>query len=140
MTERLCTWNNNPPGSPINARGYPTPEYQSLYSTWGQGSIGIIVAGNIMIKYDSLEAYGNPILCDDHDNRVSAFRRVAEAAKREGSLFIAQISHPGRQGPKHLNGEIVSASDIQLGIKWAGHEFGKPRPLEIGEIGELVRM
>lgn len=49
-----------------------------------------------MIRYDAVEAYGNPILPDNHDNRVSAYAQVAKVAKAHGSLFIAQLSHPGR--------------------------------------------
>jgi 2,4-dienoyl-CoA reductase-like NADH-dependent reductase (Old Yellow Enzyme family) len=137
MTERLCHWNDD--NEPINARGYPSEEYKRLYERWGEGEIGIIVAGNVMIRYDALEAYGNPILCDDHDNRVAAFRRVAEVAKKNGSVFIAQLSHPGRQGGAALNPSPVSASDVQLKISWAGNSFNRPRPLTVAEIKDLVK-
>lgn len=92
-----------------------------------------------MIRYDAVEAYGNPILCDDHDNRVAAYRLVSEAAKAQGSLFIAQLSHPGRQGGAALNPYPVSASDVQLEISWAGNSFAKPRALSVEEIGDVVR-
>lgn len=137
MTERLCHWNAD--GSPISARGFPSAAYTRLYERWGGGAIGVIVAGNVMVRYDALEAYGNPVLCDDHDNRVEAFREVARVAKRNGSLFVAQLSHPGRQGGAALNPNPVSASDVQLKIAWAGNSFNKPRPLTVPEIKELVR-
>jgi 2,4-dienoyl-CoA reductase-like NADH-dependent reductase (Old Yellow Enzyme family) len=137
MTERLCHWNKD--DEPINARGFPSEEYKRLYERWGEGEIGVIVAGNVMVRYDALEAYGNPILCDDHDGRVAAFRRVADVAKKNGSLFIAQLSHPGRQGGAALNPNPVSASDVQLKIAWAGNSFNKPRPLTIPEIKDIVR-
>lgn len=92
-----------------------------------------------MIKYDALEAYGNPILPDNHDGRVEAFAEVVKAAKAQGSLCVAQLSHPGRQGSKFLNPHPVSASDVHLQIKWAGNEFAKPRPLETSEIRDLVK-
>jgi 2,4-dienoyl-CoA reductase-like NADH-dependent reductase (Old Yellow Enzyme family) len=136
MTERLCHWNKD--DEPINARGFPSEEYTRLYERWGEGEIGVIVAGNVMIRYDALEAYGNPILCDDHDNRTAAFRKVSDAAKKNGSLFIAQLSHPGRQGGAALNPNPVSASDVQLKIAWAGNSFNKPRPLTVPEIKDLV--
>jgi 2,4-dienoyl-CoA reductase-like NADH-dependent reductase (Old Yellow Enzyme family) len=137
MTERLCHWNKD--DEPINARGFPSEEYTRLYERWGEGEIGVIVAGNVMVSYDALEAYGNPILCDDHDGRVAAFRKVAGVAKKNGSLFIAQLSHPGRQGGAALNPNPVSASDVQLKIAWAGNSFNKPRPLTIPEIKDIVR-
>ena len=92
-----------------------------------------------MVRYDAVEAYGNPILQDDHDGRVDKFRDVTVAAKAHGSLIIAQLSHPGRQGNRYLNPDPVSASDVHLTIKWAGNEFNKPRPLSIPDIKEMVR-
>jgi 2,4-dienoyl-CoA reductase-like NADH-dependent reductase (Old Yellow Enzyme family) len=138
MTERLCHWptTDNPD---ITLRGFPSDAYTHLYKRWGEGSIGVIVAGNMMIRYDAVEAFGNPILCDDHDNRVAAFRKVSAAAKAQGSLFIAQLSHPGRQGSATLNPNPVSASDVQLEIAWAGNWFAKPRALTIPEIKEMVK-
>jgi 2,4-dienoyl-CoA reductase-like NADH-dependent reductase (Old Yellow Enzyme family) len=92
-----------------------------------------------MVKYDAVEAYGNPILPDNHDGRVEAFREVAEATKRHGSLLVAQLSHPGRQGSAALNPHPVSASDVQLKISWAGNSFAKPRALTVEEIKDIVR-
>ncbi|KAK0938802.1 hypothetical protein LTR29_009652 [Friedmanniomyces endolithicus] len=138
MTERLCHWNQE--GEDVQARGYPSEDYTRLYERWGEGEIGIIVAGNLMLRYDAVEAFGNPILQDDHDNRTQAFRKVAEVAKKHGSLFIAQLSHPGRQGGAALNPNPVSASDVQLKIEWAGNKFNKPRALSIPEIKEMVKL
>lgn len=92
-----------------------------------------------MLRYDALEAYGNPILPDNHDNRVQAFAEVVRVSKAQGSLCVAQLSHPGRQGSKYLNPHPVSASDVHLTIKWAGNEFAKPRAMAKDEIREMVR-
>lgn len=137
MTERLCHWNKE--GEDISARGFPSEEYKRLYQRWGEGEIGVIVAGNLMLKYDAVEAFGNPILPDNHDNRVDAFRGVSDLAKKNGSLFIAQLSHPGRQGGAALNPNPVSASDVQLKIEWAGNKFNQPRALTVPEIKDLVK-
>jgi len=77
-----------------------------------------------MVRYDAVEAYGNPILCDNHDGRISEYKKLTAAAKAHGSLFIAQLSHPGRQGGVALDPNPVSASDVQLKIHRAGHDFG----------------
>ena len=137
MTERLCHWNKD--GEDISARGFPSEEYKLLYKRWGEGEIGVVVAGNLMLKYDAVEAFGNPILPDNHDNRVEAFREVADLVKKNGSLFIAQLSHPGRQGGAALNPNPVSASDVQLKIEWAGNKFNQPRALTVPEIKDLVK-
>lgn len=122
MTERLCHWPVVDPSasSPqdLSARGYPSEAYKHLYRRWGEGEIGIIVAGNVMLRYDAVEAFGNPILQDDHDGRVAAFAEVCKEAKKGGGLFIAQLSHPGRQGGAALNPRPVSASEVQLEIEW----------------------
>jgi 2,4-dienoyl-CoA reductase-like NADH-dependent reductase (Old Yellow Enzyme family) len=110
-----------------------------LYRRWGEGDIGVIVSGNTMVRYDAVEAYGNPILVDDHDGRVAKYKEVTDAAKAYGSLIVAQLSHPGRQGNKYLNPNPVSASDVHLTIKWAGNEFAKPRPLSVEDIRGLVK-
>ncbi|KAI1614248.1 hypothetical protein EDD37DRAFT_128270 [Exophiala viscosa] len=137
MTERLCHWNKE--GEDISARGVPSPEYINLYKRWGEGEIGVIVSGNTMVRYDAVEAFGNPILVDDHDGRVAKFREVTDAAKAHGSLIVAQLSHPGRQGTRYLNPNPISASDVHLAIKWAGNEFNKPRPMTIPEIKQMVK-
>lgn len=136
MTERLCHWNAE--GEDISARGVPSKELIHLYQRWGEGEIGIIVQGNTMVRYDAVEAYGNPILCDNHDRRLDQYRELVRATKAHGSLFICQISHPGRQGSNALNPHPVSASDVQLKIHWAGNEFNQPRPLSIPEIKEMI--
>lgn len=92
-----------------------------------------------MVRYDAVEAFGNPILCDNHDNRLEQFKELADAAKAHGSLFVAQLSHPGRQGVVALNPNPVSASDVQLKVKWLDNSFAKPRALTVPEIHDLVR-
>ena len=75
--------------------------------------MGIIVAGNTMVAYDAVEALGNPILVDNHDGRVEKYRKLAEAAKAHGSLFICQVSHPGRQGGVALNPHPVLNTEVK---------------------------
>jgi 2,4-dienoyl-CoA reductase-like NADH-dependent reductase (Old Yellow Enzyme family) len=93
-----------------------------------------------MVRYDAVEAYGNPIIVDDHDGRIAKFKEVTSVAKAHGSLIVAQLSHPGRQGTKYLNPNPISASDVHLAIKWAGNEFAKPRPMTVQEIKEMVKI
>lgn len=92
-----------------------------------------------MVAYDAVEAFGNPIICDDHDGRIAKYKEVSAATKAHGALFIAQLSHPGRQGGKALNPNPISASDVHLKIKWAGNEFAPPRAMTISEIKEMVK-
>lgn len=91
-----------------------------------------------MVRHDAVEAFGNPIFVSNHDNRLEQYKKLVAAAKANGSLFVSQLSHVGRQGSKWLNPNPVSASDVHLKIKWGGNEFAKPRPLEVNEIKEIV--
>ncbi|KAK2053734.1 NADH:flavin oxidoreductase/NADH oxidase [Colletotrichum caudatum] len=137
MTERLSTWDAARP----ERRGVPTPELVNLYRRWGEGGFGVILTGNVMLDYDQLEAAGNPIIPPGaafEGERFEGFRRVAEAARRHGSLVHAQLSHPGRQVAAHINPHPVSASDVQLEGEVMGMRFGKPRALSKEEIGKVV--
>lgn len=99
----------------------------NLYRRWGEGGIGIIVQGNMMIQYDAVEALGSPIHCDGYNGQVEKYMELGRVAKTRGSWFIAQLSHPGRQGRKALNPNPFRASEVQLMKKWAGLEFAKSR-------------
>lgn len=132
MTERLSTWDpNNPP-----ARGIPTPELIRVYQRWGEGGLGLILTGNVMIFTDQLEAQGNLIIpagTPFEGERFDAFKELCAQAKKHGSLFVGQVSHPGRQTASNLQPDPVSASDVQLEPR-IGMEFAKPHPATIEEI------
>ncbi|OJJ35264.1 hypothetical protein ASPWEDRAFT_51387 [Aspergillus wentii DTO 134E9] len=113
MTERLSSWSP----TDLKARGVPSPELINVYKRWGEGGYGLISTGNIMIAYDQLEAPGNPVIDLEnppHGERFDAFAALAAAAKKQGSLVIGQVSHPGRQTEQRLQKDPVSASDVQL--------------------------
>ncbi|GAO47484.1 FMN-linked oxidoreductase [Saitoella complicata NRRL Y-17804] len=133
MTERLCSWSNTDP----RARGVPDDRYINLYKNWGEGQIGCIISGNIIVDYENLEAAGNPILAEDHDGRLQKFKEVAKAAKAHGSLLVGQISHAGRQVEDTIQPYPVSASDVQL-KETMGMSFAKPTPLTEAGIKDVV--
>ncbi|KAK1993276.1 NADH:flavin oxidoreductase/NADH oxidase [Colletotrichum falcatum] len=137
MTERLSTWDARRP----ERRGVPTAELVNVYRRWGEGGFGVILTGNVMLDYDQLEAAGNAVIppgAPFEGERFEGFRRVAEAAKRHGSLVHAQLSHPGRQVAAHINPHPVSASDVQLEGEVLGMRFGKPRALAKEDIKRIV--
>ncbi|KXT17524.1 hypothetical protein AC579_3227 [Pseudocercospora musae] len=119
MTERLCKW--NAAGEDISARRFPTNEHDHLYETWAKGEIGVIVAGNFMPSTTPWRHLGIQFCRTTMMAESKHSKRASEKAKVNGSLFIAQLSHPGRQGSAAPNPNPVSASDVQLKIKWAGN-------------------
>lgn len=137
MTERLSTWDPNV----LEKRGIPTPELINVYRRWGEGGFGVILTGNVMIEYDHLEAAGNPIIPVDEPAkgpRFEAFKALATAAKKEGSLILAQMSHPGRQVMDKIQPNPISASDVQLEGNVLGMTFAKPRAMEKKDIERVV--
>ncbi|KAL2849012.1 hypothetical protein BJX68DRAFT_267356 [Aspergillus pseudodeflectus] len=138
MTEKLSSWD------PQNkeARGIPSTAIHNLYQRWGEGELGHILTGNIMLAYDQLEAAGNLIIPTDdpfEGPRFDAFAKLASLAKAHGSLITGQVTHPGRQVDRRIQPDPVSASDVQLQGKVLGLEFAKPHPASQEEINEIVR-
>jgi 2,4-dienoyl-CoA reductase-like NADH-dependent reductase (Old Yellow Enzyme family) len=56
LTERLSSWH---PTADKETRGIPSKELIRVYQRWGEGLMGVILTGNIMVDFDSLES-GNP--------------------------------------------------------------------------------
>ena len=136
MTERLSSWDPNS----FQARGTPSKELINVYRRWGEGSLGTILTGNIMIELDQLEAAGNPIIPrgeGPNGKRFEAFKELAAATKAHGSLIIGQVSHPGRQVAENIQKDPVSASDVQLEGNVLGMTFAKPHPASSKEIDDI---
>ena len=137
MTERLSSW------SPTDhkARGVPSPELINVYKRWGEGGLGHILTGNIMVSYDQLEAAGNPIIPPDapfNGQRFDRFAELARASKAHGSLITGQVSHPGRQVADQIQSDPVSASDVQLEGDVMGMTFAKPHAASVDEIKDIT--
>ena len=137
MTERLSSWSP----TEFEPRGIPSPELINVYKRWGEGGLGHILTGNIMISYDHLEAAGNPIIPPDASFEGERFERFAEMArvsKAHGSLITGQVSHPGRQVAQNIQPNPISASDVQLEGDVMGMRFAKPRAASVDEIKDIV--
>ncbi|KAI4102993.1 MAG: hypothetical protein L6R37_004075 [Teloschistes peruensis] len=137
MTERIASWDPKN----LEARGIPSKNLINVYKRWGEGQIGTILTGNIMMEYDQLEAAGNPIIprtSPFSGERFEAFKELATASKAHGSLIIGQVSHPGRQCATNIQPNPVSASDIQLEGEVMGMHFSKPHPASLDEIERIT--
>lgn len=115
MSERLASWSPTEP----TLRGIPSPLLINAWRRWGEGSIGTMLSGNILLDYDHLEATGNMIITmenevKDGDERFERFKELAREAKKGGSLLLGQVCHPGRQVQENIQKHPISASDVQL--------------------------
>ncbi|KAH7050121.1 hypothetical protein B0J12DRAFT_573865 [Macrophomina phaseolina] len=139
MTERLSSW------SPVDAqaRGVPSLELINLYRTWGRGDLGLIITGNIMIELDQLEGPGNAIIPKGarfDGPRFSAFASMAAEGKRNGSLMIGQLSHPGSVAVSHVATKVISASDISKKVEpFPAPDAPDPEPATLEEISEVIK-
>jgi len=138
MTERLSSWDPKD----FSKRGIPSENLINTYRRWGEGGIGLILTGNIMIEYDQLEAAGNSIIpLEDNTfsgERFEAFKKMGEVSKAHGMLIVGQVSHPGRQVENRIQKDPVSASDVQLEGNIMGMNFNKPHAASQEEINKIV--
>lgn len=137
MTERLSSWDPKN----LEARGIPSDNLINVYKRWGEGQLGLILTGNLMLEYDQLEAAGNLIIPrteKPEGKRFDAFKRMASASKAHGSLIVGQLSHPGRQSPSKIQKDPVSASDVKLEGTVMGMTFEKPHPASNEEIERII--
>jgi 2,4-dienoyl-CoA reductase-like NADH-dependent reductase (Old Yellow Enzyme family) len=137
MTERISSWDPKN----LEARGIPSTNLVNAYRRWGEGGIGLILSGNIMIDYDQLEAAGNPIIPKSapyEGQRFERFRDMATQGKAEGNLMVGQVSHPGRQVEERINKNPVSASDVQLKGEVMGMTFAQPHAASEAEIADII--
>lgn len=137
MTERISSWS----AENKEARGVPSTNLVNVYKRWGEGELGCILSGNIMIQLDHLEARGNPIIPRDAEfsgQRFDRFRDLAAQGKAHGSLMVGQVSHPGRQVSEDIQPNPISASDVQLEGNVMGMTFGKPRAATDEDIKDFI--
>ncbi|EIM19493.1 FMN-linked oxidoreductase [Wallemia mellicola] len=139
MTERLSTYNDDP--NP-KLRGIPTQALIDLYKEWGQGQIGLIIAGNTPVAGDHLEAPANPVLGIGYEEpeRLEQFRKLVSAAKAGGSVAICQITHSGRQCYKQVNPNPIAPSAVPVeGVQMPGVSFGMPKEATKEDIKNIVK-
>ncbi|KAJ4185306.1 hypothetical protein NW767_012952 [Fusarium falciforme] len=137
MTERLCTWDTED----ISKRGIPTQDIINAFKWFGEGGIGTILTGNLMVDPINIEGPGNLIIPPDapfEGPRFEAYKRLAWAGNHAGSLMLGQISHAGRQVQSRLNSDPVSASAVHLTKEVWGMKFAKPHAASHQEIKGLV--
>ena len=112
--------------------GKPSERIIKLYKTWGEGSTGILISGNVMMDSKALNEPRNVVVEDE--KHLAEIKEWAEISQKNGSHLWMQINHPGRQSPK-FNKEVVSASDVQLPMR---SMFPKPRPMTENEIWKCI--
>ncbi|KAF3058210.1 NADPH dehydrogenase [Daldinia childiae] len=136
MAEDLASWSVEN----FEERGIPTKELIELYRIWGENEWGVIATGNIDIEFDMLDAVGDGIItpeCPFSGPRFEAFQEMAKVAKANGSLIVAQVTHPGRQLAARIRKDTISASAIQHPPK-NGTIYAEPREATKEDIARVI--
>jgi 2,4-dienoyl-CoA reductase-like NADH-dependent reductase (Old Yellow Enzyme family) len=114
--------------------GRPTPGLDRLYETWARGGSALLLTGNVQVDARYLERPGNVIVEDD--SALSALSSWARAAREDGALVFAQLSHPGRQVQRTVSNDPVAPSAVGAVALFGA--FAKPRALTEGEIEDVI--
>ncbi|VDM37267.1 unnamed protein product [Toxocara canis] len=115
MSEQMTSYEQND----MKKSGIPTRELINLYEKFADGGFSIIITGAIMVNGKDLEAPGNVIIDKDLDSeeRRAAFKEWTQTAKKNGSVFLAQLFHPGKKAanlPTKTNFDINSLTQVQI--------------------------
>ena len=116
-----------------DAHGRATGRHETLYGRWSAGGAGLLITGNVMVDHRYLERPGNIVI--DGNGGLSELAALAAAGTRNGNHLWMQISHPGRQCSRIVNGHPVAPSAVQLRILG---NFARPRALQADEIPGLI--
>ncbi|EWZ28396.1 uncharacterized protein FOBCDRAFT_138844 [Fusarium oxysporum Fo47] len=137
MTERLASWDPKD----LSKRGIPTEDLINTYKWFGKGGIGMLLTGNLMVDPVNIEAAGNLIIPPDapfEGPRFAAYQRLAHAGNHDGSFFLGQLSHAGRQVQSRFQTDPVSASAVHLDKDVWGMKFSKPHAASREEVKGIV--
>lgn len=137
MTERLSSWDPDK----LEARGIPSKSIHTLYKRWGEGVIGTITTGNIMLEYDQIATAGDLVVPRDapfHGDRFEAFSELARVGQLRGSLMIGQLNHPGRQVDQRIQANPISASNLHQERTPLGFVAAEPRAATADDIDSVV--
>ena len=109
--------------------------FNTLYERLAKGGAGLLITGNIMIDHTALGEPRNVVFEKGHAD--INLKEWAKAGSQNQTHIWTQINHPGKQSPKFLSREPVSASAI--GLKPPLNKmFNQPRALTEKEIYDII--
>lgn len=111
--------------------------FERLYRRWGEGGVGMMITGNVLVDRWHLERGGNLAISGQQDQAARAgLSAVAAAGKAHGALIVMQLNHAGRQTQKMINPRPKGPSDI--GLKMGNGRFARPTPMAEAEIEAVI--
>ncbi|MGZ3809737.1 MAG: NADH:flavin oxidoreductase/NADH oxidase family protein, partial [Bacteriovorax sp.] len=114
----------------------PNEKFQNLYHSWANGGAGLLITGNVMCDKRYLGEPKNVVI-EKGFLGTSGLKNWAQAGTSNQTHLWMQINHPGKQSPKFLTKEPVSASAIALKSP-LDKMFNPPRALDEKEIYDII--
>ncbi|CAJ1188193.1 NADH oxidase [Companilactobacillus paralimentarius] len=114
----------------------PTAELINLYKVWADGGTGLIITGNVMVDQTARGEFGN-VVVEDTQN-IELLKQWAKAGTQNGAKIFMQLNHPGKQSPKTISKQPVSASAVPMEGS-NSFAFNTPRALTNSEIKTIIR-
>jgi 2,4-dienoyl-CoA reductase-like NADH-dependent reductase (Old Yellow Enzyme family) len=119
------------------ARGQlPGQELHTLYNTWANGGVGLIISGNVMIDHRAMTGPGGVVL-EAHTD-LTPFKAWAKAAQANDTRVWMQINHPGRQVYRAMRGNVWAPSAVGLNMGKHSSLFGQPKAMTEADIQETI--
>lgn len=115
----------------------PGAALRALYRQWGDGGVGLILTGNVMVAADAVTGPGGVVL--DAGQPLQPFREWAKAGKAHGARLWMQINHPGRQVYAKTNPEAVAPSAVPVELGKYSDMFTKPRAMTQVDIARVIQ-
>lgn len=112
-------------------------EFYNLYRRWAEGGLGLSISGNVMIDRKHLGEPNNVVIEKGFDNH-EGLKNWAICNEDTGNQIWIQLNHPGRQVPKFLSTNTVSASSVPFD-KPMDSMFSTPRALTEEEILDIIQ-
>lgn len=114
----------------------PSDALFTLYRAWGEGGIGLIITGNVMVDYRGMTSPGGVVLEDDSE--LDKFKYWAQQAKCQGAKVWMQINHPGRQMPANLGQMALAPSVVPLNLGNLSKNFAPQRAMSEADIHDMI--
>lgn len=113
----------------------PSDALIRLYRAWGEGGVGLMITGNIMVDARAMTGPAGVVLEDDqHLNRFQAW---VKAGQIQNGHIWAQINHPGRQMPANMAQETLAPSAVALNLGAQSKLFPMPKAMTEADIREV---
>lgn len=115
----------------------PSEALYKLYRAWGEGGLGLIITGNVMVDYRGMTSPGGVVLEDASE--LEKFKHWAQQAKCQGAKAWMQINHPGRQMPANLGQVALAPSVVPLNLGKLSKNFAPQREMSEADIQNMIQ-